>query len=161
MNSSARRPCFIDHFFLTSDFRQVPRRNFLQFFPFLAHRCFRFRNFHSLRYKKKFVFSSFLAIWSWWWCGIEFPIRILANSSASRTHVRFVRSITPTNFHNSTGRNRSDWCLKLLTHVFDGIFWAPRSRRGIQPHHVCVPQICSPVSGWCVGLEPTVLDSMG
>ena len=27
MNFCALRPCFIDHFFLTSDFRQVPRRN--------------------------------------------------------------------------------------------------------------------------------------
>ena len=52
---SARRPCFIDHFFLTSDVRQVPRRNFLQFFPFLVHRCFRCRNFHSLRHRNKFV----------------------------------------------------------------------------------------------------------
>ena len=29
MNCSARRPCFIDHLFLTFDFCQVPRRNFL------------------------------------------------------------------------------------------------------------------------------------
>ena len=31
VNCSARRPCFIDHLFPTFDFRQVPRRNFLQF----------------------------------------------------------------------------------------------------------------------------------
>ena len=39
----AWRPCFIDCFFLTSDFCQVPCRNFLQFFPFLVHPCFRCR----------------------------------------------------------------------------------------------------------------------
>ena len=33
MNFSARHPCFIDHLFLTVDFCQVPRRNFLQFVP--------------------------------------------------------------------------------------------------------------------------------
>ena len=51
MNCSVRRPCFIDHFFLTSDFCQVPRRNFLQFFPFLVHCCFCCRNVHSLRHR--------------------------------------------------------------------------------------------------------------
>ena len=39
MNCSARRPCFIDHLFLTFDFCQVPRRKFLQFFQFLVHCC--------------------------------------------------------------------------------------------------------------------------
>ena len=55
MNCSARRPCFINHFFLTFDFRQVPRRNFLQFFPFLVHCCFRCWKFQSLRHRNKFV----------------------------------------------------------------------------------------------------------
>ena len=40
MNFCARRPCFIDHLFFASDFCQVPRRNFLQCFPFLVHCCF-------------------------------------------------------------------------------------------------------------------------
>ena len=35
MNFCALRPCFIDHFFFTSDFRQVPRRNLLQVSPIL------------------------------------------------------------------------------------------------------------------------------
>ena len=30
---SALVPCFIDHLFLVSDFRQLPCRDFLQFFP--------------------------------------------------------------------------------------------------------------------------------
>ena len=55
MNYCARRPCFIDHLYLASDFRQGTRRNFLQFFPFLVHRCFCCRNFHSLRHRNKFV----------------------------------------------------------------------------------------------------------
>ena len=37
--------------FFAFDFRQVPRRNFLQFFTFLVHRCFRCRNFHSFRHR--------------------------------------------------------------------------------------------------------------
>ena len=55
MNCSARRPCFIDHLFLTFDFCQVPRRKFLQFFPFLVHCCFCCWNFHGLRHRNKFV----------------------------------------------------------------------------------------------------------
>ena len=55
LNFCARRSCFIDHPLLTSDFRQVPRRNFLQFFPFLVCRCFCCRKFHSLRHRHKFV----------------------------------------------------------------------------------------------------------
>ena len=41
--------------FLAFDFGQVPRRNFLQFFPFLVHCCFCCWNFHSLRHRNKFV----------------------------------------------------------------------------------------------------------
>ena len=37
MNFSALIPCFFDHFFLVSDFRQVPCVDFLQFFPFFLH----------------------------------------------------------------------------------------------------------------------------
>ena len=37
MNFSALFPCFIDHFFLVSYFRQVPCLDFLQFFPFFLH----------------------------------------------------------------------------------------------------------------------------
>ena len=55
MNFCALRPCFIGHLWFTSEFCQVPRRNFLQFFPFLIHRCFCCRNFHSLRHRNKFV----------------------------------------------------------------------------------------------------------
>ena len=51
----ARRPCFINHIFLTSDFRQIPRWSFLQFFTFLVHRCFCCKNFHGWRHKNKFV----------------------------------------------------------------------------------------------------------
>ena len=35
-------------------------------------------------------FSPFPAKWSSWWCGSEFPIRILVDSSASRLHASFV-----------------------------------------------------------------------
>ena len=40
MNCSAQRPWFIDHLFLTSDFRQVPPRNFLQFSHSLSTAAF-------------------------------------------------------------------------------------------------------------------------
>ena len=33
----------------------------------------------------------------------------------------FVRSATPTIFHNFTGHSRSHWCFQLLTRVLDGI----------------------------------------
>ena len=55
MNFCARRSGFIDHLFFTSDFCQVPRRNFLQFFPFLVHCCFCCWNFYGLRHRNKFV----------------------------------------------------------------------------------------------------------
>ena len=55
VNFFALRPCFIDHLFLTSDFRQVPRRNFLQCFPFLVHCWLCCWNFHSLRQRNNFV----------------------------------------------------------------------------------------------------------
>ena len=38
--------CFIDHVFLVSDFRQMPRWNFLEFVPFLYHCCIYNRYFH-------------------------------------------------------------------------------------------------------------------
>ena len=44
--------CFIDHLFVTSDFCQVPHRNFLQFFPFLVHCCFCCGHLHCLRHRK-------------------------------------------------------------------------------------------------------------
>ena len=45
--------------FLLLTFCQVPRRNFLQFFPFLVHRCFCSRNFHNLRHTSFWVVSDF------------------------------------------------------------------------------------------------------
>ena len=103
MNCSVRRPRFIDHLFLTFDFRQIPRRIFLQFFPFLVPRWLRCQNFHSLRHRNKFVnydvvlwwiFSPFPAKWSSWLGGSEFPIRILVDSMASRMHASFVLFLT-------------------------------------------------------------------
>ena len=55
MNCSTRHPGFIDHFFLTSDFRQLPCQDFLQFFPFFYHCCFCIWNFHCLRHRNEFV----------------------------------------------------------------------------------------------------------
>ena len=55
MNFYAFCPCFIDHLFLTSDFRQVPRPNLFQFLLFFIHCCFCCGNFHGLRHRNKFV----------------------------------------------------------------------------------------------------------
>ena len=69
-------------------------------------------------------FSPFPAIWSSWWFGIEFPIRILEDSSPSRTHASFVFNFvgctTPTILHNFAWHSRSNWCFQLLTRVLDG-----------------------------------------
>ena len=132
MNCSVRRPCLIDHLFLTSDFRQVPRRNFLQFFPFVVHRCFRCRNFHSLRHRKKFM--NQIAVL--WWilsfsCNMVFVIMwfriphthsggFIGFQNTRKFCLIFVRSATPTILHNFAGHSRSHWCFQLLTVVLDG-----------------------------------------
>ena len=41
----------------------VPRRNFLQFFPFLVHCCFCCWNFHSSRHTNKFVHQIAVLWW--------------------------------------------------------------------------------------------------
>ena len=97
VNFCALRPCFIDHLFLTSDFHQVPRRNFLQFFPFLVHCCFCCGNFHSLRHGNEFVNRIVMLQWivtsS---CNMVFvvvrwgsPMRSLVDSLASKIHASF------------------------------------------------------------------------
>ena len=94
MNFCALRSCFIDHLFLTSDFRQVPRRNLLQFFPFLVRCCLCCRNFHGLGHKNKFVYQvvmlqwivSFPTIWSSWWFGRDSPTRSLVDPLAPKIH---------------------------------------------------------------------------
>ena len=99
MNCSAFRPCFIDHIFLTSDFRQVPRRNLFQFFPFLVHCCLCCRNFHGLSIginlctkivMLQWILSPFPATWSSWLFGKDSPIRSLVDSLASEIHASFV-----------------------------------------------------------------------
>ena len=55
MNFSALIPCLFDHFFLVSDFGQLPCRNFLQFFPFFLRCCFCIRKFHCSRLRNELV----------------------------------------------------------------------------------------------------------
>ena len=115
MNCSARRPCFMDHLFLASDSRQVPRLEiFSNFFPFLVHRCFGCRNFHSLRHRNKFV-NQFVMLW---WiltfsCNMFF---VVWWERVSHTHVLFfVRSTTPPILlHNFTGTCVLDGFLEFL-----------------------------------------------
>ena len=55
MNFSSLIPCFIDHLFLGSDFRQLPCRNFSPVFPFFYFCCLCLWNFHCLRHRNEFV----------------------------------------------------------------------------------------------------------
>ena len=132
MNCNARRPCFIDHLFLTFDFRQVPRRNFLQFFPLLVHCCFRCRNLHSLRHRNKFVnqivvlftFSCNMVFVIWWYrvshthsCGF------ISFQNTRKFCLIFVGYTSPTIcVHNFTWHSMSHWCFQLLTRILDGFF---------------------------------------
>ena len=132
MNFFARHPCFIDHLFLTFDFRQVPRRNFFQFFPFLVHRCFRCWNLHSLRHRNKLVHQIAMQWWIVFFsCNMVFVnwrFRIPHTHSGgfigfqnTRKFCRvLVRSATPTILHNFTGQSRSNWRFQFLTCVLDG-----------------------------------------
>ena len=134
MNCSARRPCFIDHPFLTSDFRQIPRRIFLNFSHSLSTAAFAAGIFIAWGIGKfcepscsaVMIFSPFPAIWSWRWCGIELPVRSLVDSSASRIHASLVLILLdapfPQFFHNFAGHSRSHWSFQLLTRVLDGFF---------------------------------------
>ena len=95
MNSCALRPCFIDHLFFASDFRQVPRRNFLKFFPSFIHCCFCFVNLQGLRINlcTKLSCCSKLsplpAIWSSCQFGRDSSRRSLVDSLASKIHTSF------------------------------------------------------------------------
>ena len=129
---AALRPCFIDHLFLTFDFCQVPRRNFLQFFPFFVHCCFCCRNFHSLRHRNKFVNQIIMLQWILTFsCNMIFVIgrfRIPITHSGGfigfqntrKFCLVFVRSATPTILHNFAGHSRSNWRFQFLTCVLDG-----------------------------------------
>ena len=54
MNFSPLIPCLIDHFLLVSDFRQLPCRNFLQFFPILLPLLSLHSEFYCLRHRNEF-----------------------------------------------------------------------------------------------------------
>ena len=63
MNWCALHPCIIDHLCLTSDFCQVPRRNFLQIFLFLIHCCMCCGYLHGLRHRNRFVNQMKMLQW--------------------------------------------------------------------------------------------------
>ena len=138
MNYSALRPCFIDHLFLTSDFRQIPRRNLFQFFPplstasfaagiFMAwdigiNSCTNFLCFNEL--------SPFPAIWSSWWFGKDSPIRSLVDSLASKIHANFdLISLDFTTGHSMltvlaclARHSGSHWRFQFLASILVGYF---------------------------------------
>ena len=134
MNFCALRPCFIDHLFLTSDFRQVPRRKILQFFPFLVHCCVCRWNLHGLRHGNKFVNQIIMSQWivtlscSMVFVSMWFRIPhthsggfISFQNTRKFCHV-FVRSATPTILHNFTWHSRRHWRFQFLTRVLNGLF---------------------------------------
>ena len=68
-------PCFMDHFFLVSDFRQLPCLDFLQFFPFLLPLLPLHPEFSLLEASEwtceqdcseSLEFIPFAVMWSWW-----------------------------------------------------------------------------------------------
>ena len=61
MNFSALIPCFLDHFLLISDFRQLPCRFFLQFFPFFLHYRLCIWNFLCLRHRNELVHKTMMS----------------------------------------------------------------------------------------------------
>ena len=96
MNFSALGPGFIDHFFLDSDFRQLPCRNFLQFFLLHFHCRLCIWNFWIL-YASEWIcaqhcneFIPFAVMWSWWGlCPAPSSLGLVL-SSASTTQAYFV-----------------------------------------------------------------------
>ena len=95
-------PCFIDHFFLVSDFRQLPCRNSLQFFPILPILSLLlllhldFFNAWGIgmnlwtRLWWVIEFVPFAVMWSWWGlCPAPSSLGLVL-SSASTTQTFFV-----------------------------------------------------------------------
>ena len=137
-NFCALRPCFVDRLFLTSDFRQVPRRNLVQSLPFLTHCCLCCGNFHGLRHRNKFVHqnvmlqwidSFFPAIWSSWWFGKDSSIRSLVDSLVFQKTRKFWLEIITL----STGlpfltflvclakHSGNHWRFRFLASILDGL----------------------------------------
>ena len=56
-------PCFSDHPFFVSDFRQLPRWSLFKFFPLFVHCCLRIWYFHCLRHRNEFVHKIAVVQW--------------------------------------------------------------------------------------------------
>ena len=63
MNRIALIPCFSDLLSFVSDFRQLPCRCLLEFFPFLVHSRFSIWYFHCLSHRNKFVHHIIVTQW--------------------------------------------------------------------------------------------------
>ena len=82
--------------------------------------------------------SPFPAIWSSWWVGIEFPIRILVDSSASRIHASLVLILVLTCNDSRRDLHRSCLILQVLScfsevFVFARIWLDPLARGADAP----------------------------
>ena len=98
MYCSAFIPCFSDHLIFASDFRQLPCRDFLEFFPLFSTAAFASGTFIAwgiginlcTRLQRLNEFKPFPAMWSSWYLREAPSIRILIDSSASTMHAYFV-----------------------------------------------------------------------
>ena len=134
MNFSALIPCFFDQFFLIYDFRQVPRRYFLQFFPFFLslpplHLLFLdawdigMNLWTRLQWVVEFI--PFEVIRSWWGlCPAPSSLGLVL-SSASTTQAYFVlrfptlRWVSPGALYRYFGRHCCwHWNFQLSTKGF-------------------------------------------
>ena len=91
VNFCTLRPCFIDHLLLTSDFRQVPRRNLFQFSHSLSTAAFAAGIFMAcgIGTNSCTKLSPLPAVWSSWWFGKDSPTRSLEDSLSSKNHASF------------------------------------------------------------------------
>ena len=125
------RPCFIDHLLLTSDFRQVPRRNLFQFSHSLSTAAFAAGIFMAcgMGINSCTKLSPLPAVWSSWWFGKDSPFRSLVDSLSSKIHASF--DLISLVYHQFTiltvlsylaRQSGSHWCFQFLASILDGLF---------------------------------------
>ena len=93
MNFSAFLPCFFDHLFFVSDFRQQPCRNFLRFSHYFSTAAFASGIFIAWSIEKTYVLNEFIpsaAMWSSRYLCVTLSHRILTNLSASTTQAHLI-----------------------------------------------------------------------
>ena len=80
MNFSALIPCFFDDFFLVPYFRQLPCRDFLQFFPFFLHCRLCIWNLQCLRHRNEFMHKTAMSHRTHSFCSDVILMRFVSSS---------------------------------------------------------------------------------